>query len=93
LALVDPDPVAKKLKSNKNGYKMTKPGLFDFDAALQPSFLALHCSQKIWNNLSFFLQGEDFQGEKAAGSLLSAGPAGRQEIQTETAPGYQGRDC
>ncbi len=42
------------------------------------------------NNLSFF-KGEDLQGEKATGSLLSAGPAGCQEIQTETDPGYQGR--
>jgi hypothetical protein len=39
----------------------------------------------------FCFKGEDLQGEEAAGSLLSAGPAGCQEIQTETAPGYQGR--
>jgi hypothetical protein len=45
-----------------------------------------------WIIFCFFFKGEDLQGEKATGSLLSAGPAGSQEIQTETAPGYQGRD-
>jgi hypothetical protein len=69
---------------------MTKAWIFRFSCCPTTFFFCFIV--RSLDNLLFCFKGEDLQGKEAAGSLLSAGPAGSQEIQTETAPGYQGRD-